>query len=86
MIYLFFDVTHSLQCRNTSSSVSQGRREQSLDLAKAAISLKIAGLFLESHPEPNKALCDESQCLASSFIRAISFANKTNRFNCEKTS
>jgi 2-dehydro-3-deoxyphosphooctonate aldolase (KDO 8-P synthase) len=46
-----------------SSSVSQGRREQALDLAKAAISLKIAGLFLESHPEPNKALCDGPSAL-----------------------
>ena len=60
---VFFDVTHALQCRDISSSVSQGRREQSLDLAKAAISLKIAGLFLESHPEPNKALCDGPSAL-----------------------
>ena len=60
---VFFDVTHSLQCREINSSVSQGRREQSLDLAKAAISLKIAGLFLESHPEPNKALCDGPSAL-----------------------
>ena len=60
---VFFDVTHALQCRNISSSVSQGRREQCLDLAKAAISLKIAGLFLESHPEPNKALCDGPSAL-----------------------
>ena len=60
---IFFDVTHSLQCRDVSSSVSQGRRGQSLDLAKAAISLKIAGLFLESHPEPNNALCDGPSAL-----------------------
>ena len=60
---IFFDVTHALQCRDISSSASQGRREQSLDLAKAAISLKIAGLFLESHPEPNKALCDGPSAL-----------------------
>ena len=60
---IFFDVTHSLQCRDISSSVSQGRREQALDLAKAAISLKIAGLFLESHPEPNNALCDGPSAL-----------------------
>ena len=60
---VFFDVTHALQCRDISSSVSQGRREQTLDLAKAAISLKIAGLFLESHPEPNKALCDGPSAL-----------------------
>ena len=29
-----------------------------MDLAMAAISLKIAGLFIESHPDPSKALCD----------------------------
>ena len=60
---LFFDVTHALQCRNISSTVSQGRREQCLDLAKAAISLKIAGLFIESHPDPSKALCDGPSAL-----------------------
>ena len=60
---LFFDVTHALQCRNISSKVSQGRREQCLDLAKAAISLKIAGLFIESHPDPSKALCDGPSAL-----------------------
>ena len=60
---LIFDVTHSLQCRDLEGSVSGGRREQSLQLAKAAISLKIAGLFLESHPEPKKALCDGPSAL-----------------------
>lgn len=60
---VFFDVTHALQCRDINSSVSQGRRVQCLDLAKAAISLKIAGLFLESHPDPNKALCDGPSAL-----------------------
>jgi len=60
---LFFDVTHSLQCRDMSSSVSNGRREQCLDLAKSAISLKIAGLFLESHDNPSKALCDGPSAL-----------------------
>ena len=60
---LFFDVTHALQCRDMSSSVSNGRREQCLDLAKSAISLKIAGLFLESHDNPSKALCDGPSAL-----------------------
>lgn len=60
---LIFDVTHSLQCRDIDGSVSGGRREQCLQLAKAAISLKIAGLFLESHPEPKKALCDGPSAL-----------------------
>ena len=60
---LFFDVTHALQCRDIGSSVSQGRRDQCLDLAKSAISLKIAGLFIESHPEPSKAYCDGASAL-----------------------
>ena len=73
---VFFDVTHSLQCRDISSSVSQGRREQSLDLAKAAISLKIAGLFLESHPEPNKALCDGPSALPLHLLEEFLFQVK----------
>ena len=60
---LIFDVTHSLQCRDFSGTVSKGRRKQCLDLAKSAISLKIAGLFLESHPEPNNAMCDGPSAL-----------------------
>ena len=60
---LFFDVTHALQCRDVGSSVSQGRRDQCLDLAKSAISQKIAGLFIESHPEPSKAYCDGPSAL-----------------------
>ena len=73
---IFFDVTHALQCRDTSSFVSQGRREQSLDLAKAAISLKIAGLFLESHPEPNKALCDGPSALPLHLLEQFLFQIK----------
>ena len=60
---MIFDVTHSLQCRNSGGATSSGRREQSLDLAKAAMSQKIAGIFLESHPYPNKALCDGPSAL-----------------------
>ena len=73
---VFFDVTHSLQCRDISSCVSQGRREQSLDLAKAAISLRIAGLFLESHPEPNKALCDGPSALPLHLLEEFLFQVK----------
>ncbi len=65
---LIFDVTHSLQCRDSNSEVSGGRRDQCLDLAKAAISQKIAGLFLESHPDPDKALCDGPSALPLNFL------------------
>ena len=60
---LIFDVTHSLQQRDAGSLASGGRRDQILDLARAGIACKIAGLFLESHPNPNDAKCDGPSAL-----------------------
>jgi len=60
---IIFDVTHSLQCRVENSKASGGRRSQIFDLAKSGIATKIAGLFLESHIEPNKAKCDGPSAL-----------------------
>ena len=62
-IPLIFDVTHSLQCRNSGELASGGRRSQVLELAKAGISLGLAGIFLESHPFPDNALCDGPSAL-----------------------
>ena len=62
-IPLIFDVTHSLQYRDNSSSVSGGRRSQIFGLARAAISTRIAGLFIEAHPNPIEALCDGPSAL-----------------------
>ena len=53
-----FDVTHSLQLPGGLGSATGGRREYVLSLAKAGISQSIAGLFLEAHPDPDKAKCD----------------------------
>ena len=55
---LLFDVTHSLQRPGGSADSAAGRRESVRELALAGLSQKIAGLFLEAHPEPEKALCD----------------------------
>ena len=55
---IIFDVTHSLQCRDSGSKASNGRSGQVFELARAAISTGIAGLFLESHENPNEAKCD----------------------------
>ena len=60
---LIFDVTHSLQCRDSLGKESNGRRSQVLELAKAGIALGLAGLFLESHPDPENALCDGPSAL-----------------------
>jgi len=55
---VFFDVTHSLQMPGGRSDSAGGRRAQVTELALAGISQRIAGLFLEAHPQPEKALCD----------------------------
>lgn len=55
---LIFDVTHALQCRNALDSSSSGRGEQVFELAKAGVATGLAGLFLETHPNPAKAKCD----------------------------
>ena len=62
-IPLIFDVTHSLQFRKSGEETSNGRRSQILELAKAGLANKIAGIFLEAHPNPNEALCDGPSAL-----------------------
>jgi 2-dehydro-3-deoxyphosphooctonate aldolase (KDO 8-P synthase) len=60
---LIFDVTHALQCRDPMGAASGGRRSQVLDLARAGMATGLAGLFLEAHPDPDKALCDGPSAL-----------------------
>lgn len=55
---VIFDVTHSLQRPGGRSDSADGRRQQVTELARAGMSQKIAGLFLESHPDPSNAKCD----------------------------
>ena len=60
---LVFDVTHSLQIPGGLGNSAAGRRESILELGLAGLSQKIAGLFLEAHPDPDKALCDGPSAL-----------------------
>jgi 2-dehydro-3-deoxyphosphooctonate aldolase (KDO 8-P synthase) len=60
---LIFDVTHALQRRDPGQSASGGRRQQVLSLARSGMAIGLAGLFLEAHPEPDKALCDGPSAL-----------------------
>lgn len=60
---LIFDVTHALQCRDPLGAASGGRRHQVAELGRAGISIGIAGLFLEAHPNPDQALCDGPSAL-----------------------
>ncbi|NQX88161.1 MAG: 3-deoxy-8-phosphooctulonate synthase [Halioglobus sp.] len=60
---LIFDVTHALQRREPGQVASGGRRSQVVDLARSAMALGLAGLFLEAHPNPDEALCDGPSAL-----------------------
>ena len=62
-IPVIFDVTHALQRRDPNDTASGGRRAQVVELARAGMATGLAGLFLESHPNPEKALCDGPSAL-----------------------
>jgi len=53
-----FDATHSVQLPGAQGSSSGGRREFVPVLARAAVAAGVAGLFMETHPEPDSALSD----------------------------
>ncbi len=55
---VMFDVTHSLQKPGGLSASADGRRADVTQLARAGLSQGLAALFLEAHPDPEKALCD----------------------------
>ena len=60
---VIFDVTHSLQKPGGRTDSADGRREQVTELARAGMAVGLAGLFLESHPDPSKARCDGPSAL-----------------------
>ncbi|MAT51555.1 MAG: 3-deoxy-8-phosphooctulonate synthase [Porticoccaceae bacterium] len=61
---IIFDVTHALQFRDPMGAASGGRRGQVAELGRAGLAVGLAGLFLEAHPDPDKALCDGPSALA----------------------
>jgi len=60
---VIFDVTHALQTRAAGSAASGGRRAQALELALSGMAAGLAGLFLEAHPDPDRAKCDGPSAL-----------------------
>ena len=53
-----FDATHSVQLPGAQGSSSGGQREYVPVLARGAVAVGVAGLFMETHPDPAKALSD----------------------------
>ncbi len=55
---VIFDATHSVQTPGGGGGCSSGNRELAVPLARAALSMGANGLFFETHPDPDNALCD----------------------------
>jgi 2-dehydro-3-deoxyphosphooctonate aldolase (KDO 8-P synthase) len=55
---VLFDVTHSLQLPGGKGNSTGGQREFAEPLARAAAAVGVDGLFIEVHPDPDRALCD----------------------------
>ena len=53
-----FDATHSVQLPGGQGTASGGAREHISVLARAAVGAGVSGVFMETHPKPDEALCD----------------------------
>lgn len=65
------DVTHSLQQPNQSSGVTGGKPELITTIARAAIASGADGIFIETHPEPSKALSDGANMLRLDLLEEL---------------
>jgi 2-dehydro-3-deoxyphosphooctonate aldolase (KDO 8-P synthase) len=65
------DATHCVQRPGGLGTATGGKREQILVLARAAIAAGADGIFMETHPTPDKALSDSSTCLELSSVKGI---------------
>ncbi len=66
-----FDATHSVQLPGGQGAVSGGQREFVPVLARAAVAAGISGLFMETHPDPSKALSDGPNAFPLGHIKAL---------------
>ena len=66
-----FDATHSVQLPGGNGTSSGGQREMVPVLARAAVAVGIAGLFMETHPDPAKAMSDGPNAVPLKHMRAL---------------
>lgn len=66
-----FDATHSVQLPGGQGGSSGGQREHISVLARAAVGAGVSGLFMETHPQPDKALCDGPNSLPLAKMREL---------------
>jgi len=66
-----FDATHSVQLPGGQGSSSGGQREMVPVLARASVAVGIAGLFMETHPNPKEALSDGPNAVPLKHMRSL---------------
>jgi 2-dehydro-3-deoxyphosphooctonate aldolase (KDO 8-P synthase) len=66
-----FDATHSVQLPGGQGTSSGGQREMVPVLARAAVAVGVAGLFMETHPDPAKALSDGPNAVPLKHMKAL---------------
>jgi 2-dehydro-3-deoxyphosphooctonate aldolase (KDO 8-P synthase) len=66
-----FDATHSVQLPGGQGTSSGGQREFVPVLARAAVAVGVAGLFMETHPNPDQALSDGPNAVPLAQMRAL---------------
>lgn len=83
---VIMDITHSLQQPNQDSGVSGGNPEMIETIGRAAISVGADGIFIETHPDPSKAMSDGANMLRLADLegllkRLVALRNTVNGFN-----
>jgi len=77
---IIFDSTHSVQLPGGMGIKSGGAREYVVPLSKSAASLRLAGFFIETHPNPEKALSDGPNMMhLHNMPKLLSSINKINK-------
>ena len=66
-----FDATHSVQLPGGQGTSSGGQREFVPVLARAAIATGVSGVFMETHPDPSKALSDGPNAWPLGHMKAL---------------
>jgi 2-dehydro-3-deoxyphosphooctonate aldolase (KDO 8-P synthase) len=66
-----FDATHSVQLPGGQGTSSGGMREMVPVLARAAVAVGVAGLFMETHPDPSKAMSDGPNAVPLHHMKAL---------------
>ncbi len=68
---VILDITHSLQQPNQPAGVTGGRPDLIETIAKAGIAVGVDGIFIETHPNPGKALSDGANMLRLDLLEAL---------------